>query len=286
MYEGSFREGSYHEHGKMSWENGDVYEGGWRKGRMEGGGIFRHHEGFVLKGSFKANYFIDENVLRNPQMGEKEYALFRKQRKEVAKQKERNEKVKHGFVRKLPAPHQELLALCEKSNCNNRIPLVVASEQTHFTLASLQAALSAGRTCASFDLRKGYLLKGEEKYNYKQQFAETTRATLRQGGALIINLDESDSDYKEAFYPDLKEFYDPAGFNSNTWSREAMRRREVSEKVVGSGEVSEKYLIAVWSKVKLGEELGEERVREKLQLRLESILPFIKIDIIFLTQSP
>jgi hypothetical protein len=253
---------------------------------MEGGGIFKHHEGFALKGSFKANYYIDENVLRNPQMGEKEYVLFRKQRKEVAKQKERNEKIKHGFVRKLPAPQQqELLSLCEKSNNNNRIPLIVASEEAHFSLASLTAALSAGRTCASFDLRKAYLLKAEEKYNYKQQFAEMTRSTLRQGGALIINLDESDSDYKEAFYPDLKEFYDAAGFNNNTWSRETMRRKEVNEKVIGNGELSEKYLIAVWSKVKLGEELGEERVREKLQLRLESILPFIKIDIIFLTQS-
>jgi hypothetical protein len=44
----------------------------------------------VLKGSFKANFFIDENVLRNPQMGEKEYDLFKKQRKDVLKQKERN----------------------------------------------------------------------------------------------------------------------------------------------------------------------------------------------------
>lgn len=36
------------------------------------GGIFKHHDGFVLKGSFKANFFIDEsNVLRNPQMSEK-----------------------------------------------------------------------------------------------------------------------------------------------------------------------------------------------------------------------
>jgi hypothetical protein len=38
---------------------------------MEGGGVFKHHEGFILKGSFKANHFIDENILRNPQMSEK-----------------------------------------------------------------------------------------------------------------------------------------------------------------------------------------------------------------------
>lgn len=74
----------------MEWANGDLYEGQWRKNRMEGGGIFRHHDGLTLKGSFKANYFIDGNFLRNPLMGEKEYILFRKQGKEIAKQKERN----------------------------------------------------------------------------------------------------------------------------------------------------------------------------------------------------
>lgn len=66
----------------MEWANGDIYEGNWKKNRMEGGGMFKHHDGFILKGSFKANLFIDEgNVLRNPQMSEKEYALFKKQRK-------------------------------------------------------------------------------------------------------------------------------------------------------------------------------------------------------------
>ena len=80
-YEGEFKDGSYHEQGKMVWANGDVYEGNWKKGRMEGGGIFRHHEGFVLKGSFKASHFIEEGLLRNPQMSEKEYAAFKKQRK-------------------------------------------------------------------------------------------------------------------------------------------------------------------------------------------------------------
>lgn len=64
-----------------------------------------------------------------------------------------------------------------------------------------------------------------------------------------------------------------------------MRRKEVSEKVIGNSEVSNSYLIGVWSKVKLGEELNEERIREKLQLRFETILPFIKIDIIFVVSK-
>ena len=58
-YEGGFKDGAYHEYGKMIWENGDSYDGSWKKNRMEGGGVFKHHDGFALKGSFKANYFID-----------------------------------------------------------------------------------------------------------------------------------------------------------------------------------------------------------------------------------
>ena len=91
----------------MIWENGDSYDGCWKKNRMEGPGLFKHHDGFSMKGSFKANYFIDDKTLRNPQMSEKEYFLFKKQGKEVAKQKERNQKVKNGFVVKLKAAETE-----------------------------------------------------------------------------------------------------------------------------------------------------------------------------------
>ena len=46
-----------------------MYDGRWKKGRMDGPGLFKRHDGLTLKGSFKNNYFIDEgNVLRNPYM--------------------------------------------------------------------------------------------------------------------------------------------------------------------------------------------------------------------------
>lgn len=54
----------------LKWKNGDVYDGRWKKGRMEGPGVFKRHDGFTLKGSFKNNYFIDINTLRNPFMSE------------------------------------------------------------------------------------------------------------------------------------------------------------------------------------------------------------------------
>ena len=83
------------------------------------------------------------------------------------------------------------------------------------------------------------------------------------------------------FYPELKEFYDANGFNNNTWSRDLVKRKEIAEKLIGNNQINNDYLLAVWSKIKLDQGLNEERVREKLQLRFETILPFIKIDIIF-----
>ena len=77
-----------------------------------------------------------------------------------------------------------------------------------------------------------------------------TRSTISEGGALLINLDESEVAYEEAFYPDLKEFYDSAGFNTTTWSRDQVKRKEVHSKM-NIEEVSESYVLGVWSKVKL-----------------------------------
>lgn len=44
-------------YGRYIHPNGDVYEGNWKTGKMEGGGKFTHHEGIELNGLFKNNYF-------------------------------------------------------------------------------------------------------------------------------------------------------------------------------------------------------------------------------------
>lgn len=69
-YEGQFKDGFYHDNGVLKWANGDIYDGRWKKGRMEGPGVFKRHDGLSLKGSFKNNYFIDGNNLRNPFMSD------------------------------------------------------------------------------------------------------------------------------------------------------------------------------------------------------------------------
>ena len=70
-YEGSFHEGHYHGSGKMIWANGDQYDGNWKRSKMDSSGVFKHATGFVLKGIFKNNYFIDDNILRNPFLSDK-----------------------------------------------------------------------------------------------------------------------------------------------------------------------------------------------------------------------
>lgn len=43
--------------GMFQWANGDEYEGEWLTDRMEGKGVFEHHEAGTFEGTFKNNYF-------------------------------------------------------------------------------------------------------------------------------------------------------------------------------------------------------------------------------------
>jgi len=79
----------------------------------------------------------------------------------VHKQKERNEKIKSGFVAKIKVEETDkIVDTITKSNKNNRVPIIIASEEAKFNLNSLQKILEANRKCHTFDLRKAYLLKG------------------------------------------------------------------------------------------------------------------------------
>lgn len=62
IYEGSFVNDLFEGYGKYVWPNNDVYIGMWKAGRMEGDGEFKHHDGHILKGSFKNNYHFDVNL--------------------------------------------------------------------------------------------------------------------------------------------------------------------------------------------------------------------------------
>jgi hypothetical protein len=55
--------------------------------------------------------------------------------------------------------------------------------------------------------------------------------------------------------------------------------------MIGESRVSEKFRFAVWSKMKYSEELNNNMLEEKLQTRFEAVLPYIKIDVIFVEKS-
>ena len=43
------------------------------------------------------------------------------------------------------------------------------------------------------DLRKSYKLEGEQKYNYIKEVEEVTQKCIKNGGVLLLSLDESES---------------------------------------------------------------------------------------------
>lgn len=38
------------DYGRYFWENGNLYEGIWKNGRLDGAGQFKHHDGNLLVG--------------------------------------------------------------------------------------------------------------------------------------------------------------------------------------------------------------------------------------------
>lgn len=61
---------------------------------------------------------------------------------------------------------------------------------------------------------------------------------------------------------------------------------QVRDKIIGESEISENFGFLVWSKLKLSQEgISDGLIQEKIQKRFDSILPFIKIDLLFLTKK-
>ena len=59
IFEGNFMNDTFHGYGKFTFPSNDVYIGEWKEGKMDGEGEFKHHDGHVLKGLFKNNYYLD-----------------------------------------------------------------------------------------------------------------------------------------------------------------------------------------------------------------------------------
>ena len=95
---------------------------------MDGLGKFTHHEGRMSKGTFKCNYFIEGEVLKNPFLNDEEAKEFADKRKNLLKIKEKVSKQQLCFFERVKSDEYESLrSLIDKSNSNNRVPLIFPS---------------------------------------------------------------------------------------------------------------------------------------------------------------
>ncbi len=52
-----------------------------------------------------------------------------------------------------------------------------------------------------------------------------TQKCMKEGGILLLSLDDGDiQEFQELFYPEVKELYTQAGFNSSTWAPVDLRK--------------------------------------------------------------
>ena len=130
VYVGGWKAGQKNEQGRMCWSNGHGYEGGWKADRMDGLGIFKHSGGRTLKGTFKCNHFIEGDSLRNPFLDEEAAREFTERRKNLLKIKEKVSKQQLCFFERVSIEDpNNLKQLIQKSNSNNRVPLIFPSTE-------------------------------------------------------------------------------------------------------------------------------------------------------------
>ena len=59
MYEGDWKDGSYHGRGRLAWaKGGAVYEGDWKDNECDGCGKITFANGAVQQGAFKNNVLL------------------------------------------------------------------------------------------------------------------------------------------------------------------------------------------------------------------------------------
>ena len=88
------------------------------------------------------------------------------------------------------------------------------------------------------------------------------------------------------FYPDIREFYQPKGFNQVVWARDQLEILDIREGIVGNIDsnkgVHKDYKLIIWSKWRVSGGFKDEAIMEKLLGRFQNIVPVVKVDCVFL----
>lgn len=221
VYAGGWREGLRHDNGSMKWANGDAYEGGWKRDLMDGLGKFTHRDGKVTKGTFKCNYFVEGETLRNPFLGEEEGKEEAERRKSLLKIKERVSKQQLCFFERVKCEDYEAVrAAIRKSNDNNRVPLIFPSTGMDSSTGLFgQYSDATGQPHEIFDLRRAHVTPKSERADFTADVGARLGRVLQTGGLFIIDLDDSDCTYLEKFYPNIKAFYSSESLPPQIWSK-------------------------------------------------------------------
>jgi len=286
MLKDDIREG----YGKFTWANGDSYEGNWKEGKMEGGGKFYHHQGNVLTGVFKNNYFFQNGFPVNPFLSREEIAAIEKRHKDIQAAKEQTKRNKQ-FIFEKTDNFQRVAELIKKSNANKRIPLIMTVKDSPLTKHDLYDILAnaTGKELFEFDVRYAAECKKDsnEYKKYMLKIKNDLARVLTKNQLFVINIDDSKVPYEEIFDPDLREFYDAYAFPSQIFDLHEMHKFEVNDKVVMESDyrtmrAGHEFNFAIWSKFRVGGDLESKKIIEKFERRFSSILPTTKLDLILL----
>jgi hypothetical protein len=108
---------------------------------------------------------------------------------------------------------------------------------------------AATREVVEFDLRHAAIVKatsGEEyknfmvfwfePFNSKWKTKNDIASVFAKNNIFVLNFDDTDSEYKEIFDPDIREFYDPEHFPSQILDINEIHKFEINDKVIMNSE--------------------------------------------------
>lgn len=110
------------------------------------------------------------------------------------------------------------------------------------------------------------------------------------GQIFVVNLDDTEQEYEEIFYPDLRDFYSQKAFPVQIWNIEELSKNVVFEKILLGSEnnmkltISKDFNIIAWTKYKIDQNVEPKMIIDKIERHFQSIIPIIKIDFIMFTK--
>lgn len=213
-YEGEFKDDKFWGIGKFIWKAGHVYIGTWKDGRMEGEGEFKHQDGHILRGFFVNNYMLDKEkgIYLDPFLSAENADKFKEDNEQYEIQMKSNQirYTKDNVV--LVYNQDEIFSLMDDCiNVENKTPLLIRTIERRVDKEEIFSYLPYEKVEIDLkqfyqDLRKVRFDSPEMRQVYEDMKVKIMDA-MTNGKFLILNYDDSKSDFDELFEPEIKEMY-------------------------------------------------------------------------------